>query len=123
MTIDTRALKALIYEAVEEYRKQLVELEDLLTSEFNGCGVLDCDLEYEIAQSSPYLRMIGCKDYPALAVITTDYTGALEARIASRDDWNDAYISPKLERALERARANAIALSAMGDMILEVVQS
>ena len=37
-------------------------------------------------------------------------------------EFNEIDLSPKLERALERARANAIALSAMGDMILEVVE-
>ena len=119
MTIDTRALKALIYEAVEEYRKQLESLKELLECEY---GSLESDLQCELPADKPYLRLTGSADYPKLAIIETDYTGRWNAYIAD-EDAIDKDISPKLERALERARASAITLSAMGDMILEVVQS
>jgi hypothetical protein len=122
MTIDTRALKALIHEAIEDYRQQLESLKELLESEYDGCGILDSDLQYELPADKPYLRLTGSADYPKLAIIETDYTGRWNAYIAD-EDAIDKDISPKLERALERARASAITLSAMGDMILEVVQS
>ena len=120
MTIDTSALRALIHEAVEEYRKQLEQIKDLLETEFGGtvCG----SLQDEMCGIAPIIGVEGCKDYPKVVIIETDYTGRWNAYIAD-EDVTDIDISPKLERALERARANAIALSAMGDMILEVVQS
>jgi hypothetical protein len=119
MTIDTRALRALIHEAIEDYGQQLESLKELLECEY---GSLESDLQCELPADKPYLRLTGSADYPKLVIIETDYTGRWNAYIAD-EDAADINISPKLERALERARANAIALSAIGDMILEVVQS